>query len=70
MAGVLGHRSFLGNDWKEQVRRPLRIAIDLVNYRLARADVIRDVFDPRHCAGAGGDIHACDVQADSVPGLV
>jgi hypothetical protein len=36
VAGVLGQLSFLGNDWKEHVRRPLRIAIDLVNYRLAR----------------------------------
>jgi hypothetical protein len=51
------------------MRRPLRIAIDLVRHGPAAADVVRNVFDVRHRAGAGRNIHRGDVEADPVTRL-
>src|SRR5258708_7764153 len=41
----------LGDDRQQQMRRPLRVAIDLVGDRLAAADVIGDVLDIGHRPG-------------------
>src|SRR5246127_3625738 len=50
------------DDGQQQVRGPLRIAIDPVGHGLAATDVIRDVFDVGHGPGAGGHIDGCDVE--------
>src|ERR1700744_3161491 len=59
----------LGNDRQQQMRRPFRVAIDLVSDRLAAADVVRDVLDIGHRPGTRRHIHGCDVEADPVTRL-
>src|SRR5882724_3810264 len=59
----------LRDDGQQQMRWPLGIAIDPVGHGLAAADMIRNVFDIGHRAGAGGHIHGCDVEADPVARL-
>src|SRR5258708_7488470 len=56
----------MGDDWQQQMRWPLSVPIDPVGHGLAAADMVRNVLDIGHCAGAGRNIHGGDVEADTV----
>src|SRR4051794_24220915 len=56
-------------DRQQNMRRPLRVPINLVRHGLVTADVVRDVLHVGHRASAGRNIHGCDVEADPVTGL-
>ena len=47
----------------------LRVVVDAVRHGLASANVIGDVFDVRHGAGAGGNVQRGDVDAKPVSRL-
>src|SRR5262245_49565743 len=59
-------RGSLRNDWQQQMGRPLRIVIDLVQRRSTAADVVRDVLSVGGTAHAGGNVGACDLHTDAV----
>src|SRR6476660_5484425 len=45
------------------------VVIDPMQHGLAAADMVRDVFDIRGAADAGGDVEARDLDTDAVPAL-
>src|SRR5712672_1388400 len=51
----------LRDDGQQQMRRAFCVAIDSVGHGLAAADVIGDVLDIGHGAGAGRNVHGGDV---------
>src|SRR5882672_2453834 len=57
------------DDGQQQMRWPLGIPVDPVGHGLAAANVVWNVFDVGHRAGAGRNIHGCDVEADPVTRL-
>src|SRR5882762_1189270 len=57
------------DDGQQQMRRALGVPIDPVGHGLAAADVIRNVLDIGHGAGAGRNIHGSDVDADAMSRL-
>src|SRR5260370_40657003 len=54
---------------QQQMRWPLCIPIDPVGHGLAAANVVWNVLDIGHRAGAGRNIHGCDIEANPVPRL-
>src|SRR5258708_25497369 len=54
------------DDGHQQMRWPLSVPIDPVGHGLAAADMVWNVLDIGHCAGAGRHIHGGDVEADAV----
>src|ERR1700675_3676115 len=56
----------LRDDGQQQMRWPLCVPIDPVGHGLAAANVVWNVLDIGHCAGAGRNIHGGDVEADAV----
>src|SRR5262245_15458975 len=59
-------RGSLRNDRQQQMGRPPRIVIDLVQRRATAADVIGDVFGIGGPAHAGRHVGACDLHTDPV----
>src|SRR5882757_3996557 len=59
----------LRDDGQQQMRRAFCVAIDSVGHGLAAADVIGNVLDIGHGAGAGRNIHGSDVDADAMSRL-
>src|SRR6266853_3702399 len=57
------------DDGQQQMRWPLGISIDPVGHGLAAANVVWNVFDVGHRAGAGRYIHRGDVETDAVSRL-
>src|ERR1700722_9444406 len=61
--------TWLRDDRQQKMRRPLCVAVDPVRDRPAAADVVGDVLDIGHCAGAGRNIHGGDIEANPVTHL-
>src|SRR6266850_1704179 len=57
------------DDGQQQMRWPLGIPVDPVGHGLAAANVVWNVFDVGHRAGAGRYIHRGDVETDAVSRL-
>src|SRR5438477_949552 len=59
-------RGSLRNDRQQQMGRPSRIVIDLVQRRSTAADVVGDVFSIGGAAHAGRHVGARDLHTDAV----
>src|SRR5258705_8169624 len=57
------------DDGQQQMRWPLGIPVDPVGHGLAATNVIWNVLDIGHGAGAGRNIHGSDVEADAMSRL-
>src|SRR5262249_25536424 len=66
LISTLQIRGSLRNDRQQQMRRPSRIVIDLVQRRSAAADVVGDVFGIGGAAHPGRHVGARDLHADAV----
>src|SRR5580704_5446181 len=56
----------LGDNRQQHVRGMLAVVKDLVQHRLARANMIRHVFGVGGAGDAGRQIQTCDIEADAV----
>src|SRR5450432_191483 len=59
----------LRDDGQQQMRGTLRVPVDFVGDSHAAADVVGDVLDVGHGAGAGRHVHGRDVETDPVSRL-
>src|SRR6267142_6249064 len=59
-------RGSLRNDRQQQMGRPSRIVIDLVQRRSTAADVVGDVFSVGGAANASRHVSTCDLHTDAV----